>query len=132
DYSNKTWTEAFGAVVENCIVSVPERKKKATVQSAKTKTKAAATKQNKSMDDLTAIEGIGKKIAALLTKENIDSYSKLSKTSIKKLNSLLEAAGPAFQMHDPQTWPKQAKLAASGEWDALKKWQAELSGGKKK
>jgi len=33
-------------------------------------------------------------------------------------------------MHDPTTWPKQADMAAKGEWDALNKWQDELDGGK--
>ena len=33
-------------------------------------------------------------------------------------------------MADPTTWPKQAKMAAAGDWDALKKWQDELDGGK--
>jgi large subunit ribosomal protein L21 len=32
--------------------------------------------------------------------------------------------------HDPETWPKQAGMAASGDWDGLKKWQDELDGGK--
>lgn len=127
DYSDKTWTEAFGAVVENCIVAVPAIQPKATA-----KAKPAKAKQTKAANDLTQIEGIGKKIAELLQKEGIDSFSKLSKTSIKKLQALLESAGPKFQLHNPQTWPKQAKLAAAGNWDALKKWQSELTGGKKK
>ena len=33
-------------------------------------------------------------------------------------------------MHDPKTWPKQAEMAAAGEWDKLSKWQDELKGGK--
>jgi len=36
-----------------------------------------------------------------------------------------------YKMHDPTTWPKQAKLAADGKWDELKKLQDELDGGKK-
>lgn len=127
DYSDKTWTEAFGSVVENCIVAVPATKKKATA-----KTKPTKGKVTKAADDLTQIEGIGKKISDLLQKEGINSFSKLAKTSIKKLQALLETAGPKFKLHDPQTWPKQAKLAAAGDWEALQKWQAELTGGKKK
>jgi hypothetical protein len=34
-------------------------------------------------------------------------------------------------MHTPTTWPQQAKLAADGKWDELKKLQDELKGGKK-
>lgn len=33
-------------------------------------------------------------------------------------------------MHDPSTWAKQASLAANGNWDALRKLQDELNGGK--
>ncbi|MEJ6796117.1 MAG: 50S ribosomal protein L21, partial [Flavobacteriales bacterium] len=29
-----------------------------------------------------------------------------------------------------ETWPAQAKMAAEGKWDELKKWQDELDGGK--
>ncbi len=33
-------------------------------------------------------------------------------------------------MMDATTWPQQAKLAANGDWDALKKLQDKLSGGR--
>jgi hypothetical protein len=33
---------------------------------------------------------------------------------------------------DPESWPEQAALAAKGDWDALKKLQDELDGGKYK
>jgi hypothetical protein len=33
-------------------------------------------------------------------------------------------------MHDPATWPKQAQLAADGQWEALETYQDELKGGK--
>ena len=32
-------------------------------------------------------------------------------------------------MMKPATWPKQAKMAADGKWDELKKWQDEMDGG---
>jgi hypothetical protein len=34
-------------------------------------------------------------------------------------------------MHDPTTWPAQAKLAAAGKWDELKAMQDNLKGGRK-
>jgi hypothetical protein len=34
-------------------------------------------------------------------------------------------------MINADTWPEQAKLAASGEWEALEKLQDELKGGKR-
>jgi hypothetical protein len=33
-------------------------------------------------------------------------------------------------MHDPTTWPEQAKMAADGNWDELKTLQDNLKGGK--
>ncbi len=81
-------------------------------------------------EDLTKIEGIGPKIAELLNNDGIYSFADLSKASAKKLKGILEAAGSRYQMHDPSTWAKQAKLAAGGKWEALQKWQDELNGGK--
>jgi len=81
-------------------------------------------------DDLTKIEGIGKKIASLLAKENIKTYKDLAKCSIKKLQLILDTAGSKFNVHDPATWPKQAKLAAAGDWETLTSLQEELKGGK--
>jgi len=43
---------------------------------------------------------------------------------------MLSDAGPRYQMHDPKTWPMQAKMAADGEWKKLKKWQDEHSHGR--
>jgi hypothetical protein len=35
-----------------------------------------------------------------------------------------------YKSHDPATWPEQAKLAAEGNWEELKKRQDELKGGR--
>ena len=81
-------------------------------------------------DDLTKIEGIGKMIAALLAAESILTFKDLSKISAKKLKGILEVAGNKFQVHDPASWPKQAKLAAADKWEELEVLQKELTGGK--
>lgn len=81
-------------------------------------------------DDLKIVEGIGPKIADLLIKEGITTWKQLSETDPEKINGILHAAGPNFQIHDAGTWPTQAGLAAQGKWDELKKLQDELSGGK--
>jgi predicted flap endonuclease-1-like 5' DNA nuclease len=83
-------------------------------------------------DDLTKIEGIGPKIASLLKADGIETFEKLSKSSEKTLKGILVKAGPRFQMHNPSTWANQAKIAAKGDWKALKKLQDELNGGKVK
>jgi predicted flap endonuclease-1-like 5' DNA nuclease len=81
-------------------------------------------------DDLTKIEGIGKKIAELLTAAEITSFEELARATPKKLRIILDAAGKKFKVHEPTTWPKQAKLAAAGKRPELKKLQAELKAGK--
>lgn len=81
-------------------------------------------------DDLKIVEGIGPKIAELLNKEGITTWKQLSETAPDTIKGILNAAGPNFQIHDPGTWPEQARLADEGKWDDLKKYQDELSAGK--
>lgn len=81
-------------------------------------------------DDLKIVEGIGPKIEELFHAAGIKTWKALSETSVDRLKEILDAAGPNFQIHDPGSWPQQAGMAHRGEWDALKKWQDELDGGK--
>lgn len=82
-------------------------------------------------DDLKKIEGIGPKIALLLNAKSIYTFAELSKAKVETLKNILDEAGSKFKMHNPASWPKQADLAAKGNWDALKKLQDELIGGVK-
>ena len=81
-------------------------------------------------DDLVKIEGVGPKIARLLNAAGIHSYSDLAKAKVKDLEKVLEEGGSSFNMAEPESWPKQAGLAAKGDWDALQRLQDELIGGK--
>lgn len=83
-----------------------------------------------SADDLTLIEGIGPKIAELFQGQGIDSWSALAESSAGELRRILNEAGPQYQMHDPETWPRQAQMAASGEWKKLKAYQGVLRRGR--
>ena len=83
------------------------------------------------VDDLKIVEGIGPKIAELLNKAGIMTWKALSETAPSRIKEILDAAGPSYQIHDPSTWPEQAGLADNGKWEALKKLQDELDGGKK-
>lgn len=134
DFNSTVFTDVYGYPVENCVITVPqpEKKKKAPVKKAVVKKEAKKAEQPAASepDDLTRIEGIGKKIAALLQAENILTYKDLGKCSAKKIKAILDAAGSKFSMHDPASWPKQAKLAAAGKWDELKELQEKLTAGK--
>lgn len=83
-------------------------------------------------DDLTKIEGIGPKISEILKNADVPTFAKLAETETEKLSEILAAAGGRYKSHDPKTWAEQAKLAADGKWDELKKWQDELDGGREK
>ncbi len=82
-------------------------------------------------NDLTVIEGIGPKIQGLLKESGIDTWSTLAEATVAKLQSILEDAGDRYRMHNPSTWPKQAEMAAAGEWDKLREYQDFLDGGRK-
>ena len=78
-------------------------------------------------DDLTKIEGIGPKIAETLAAAGIATFAELAATSVEKIAELI---ADIKGNHTPDTWPKQAQMAADGQWDELKAWQEELDGGK--
>jgi predicted flap endonuclease-1-like 5' DNA nuclease len=81
-------------------------------------------------DDLKIVEGIGPKIEDLLLNAGIKTWKALAGTSETLLTQMLDEAGPRFQMHNPATWPEQARMADAGDWDALEKYQEELKGGR--
>jgi predicted flap endonuclease-1-like 5' DNA nuclease len=150
DQTADQYAHVHGFNIVNCVITVPveetlvevkpktkkaavvkaEKKEKVPAENAPAKKVKSAPVVKKVADDLTKIEGIGKKIAELLKAESISSFSDLSKATPKKLKAILDAAGNKFSMHEPATWPKQAKLAASEKWEELKKLQSDLKGGK--
>ncbi len=81
-------------------------------------------------DDLKIIEGIGPKIEGLLKDANIHTWEELAETDSDHLRSILDAAGESYRIHDPTTWPAQARLAANGSWELLQEYQDQLKGGR--
>lgn len=81
-------------------------------------------------NDLKVIEGIGPKIESLLQEGGIETWKKLAEATPDDIQTILDAAGPRFKLASPGTWPKQAKLAEEGDWNALKVYQDQLKGGK--
>lgn len=92
----------------------------------------AEVPQAKTIDDLTRIEGIGPKIAAVLTQNGVTTFAQLAETAPETISEMLKASGGRFGMARPETWPQQAALAAAGKWDEFKKLTDELVGGVKK
>ncbi|WP_433830804.1 hypothetical protein [Flavobacterium anhuiense] len=81
-------------------------------------------------NDLKIVEGIGPKIESLFVKAGIKTWQNLSQASTEKLQSILDAGGENYAMHNPSTWARQALMAYQGKWKELKDWQDSLLGGK--
>ncbi|MEM7162964.1 MAG: helix-hairpin-helix domain-containing protein [Bacteroidota bacterium] len=107
-----------------------EAKAKAKPAVKKTTAKASPAKKSNKKDDLKKIEGIGPKIEQIFNSAGIKSYDDLASSTPTKLKKILLEAGSRYKMHDPKTWPRQAKLASSGNWKRLKTLQDSLKGGK--
>lgn len=91
---------------------------------------ALGTGGSSGSDDLKKIEGIGPKIEQLCHNIGIHTFRELASTAVEKLQAMLDAAGPAYRTADPETWPKQAAMAADGKWDELGEYQDFLQGGR--
>ena len=101
------------------IPAVPQSKPQAkpTPKAASLTTKA---------DDLKCIEGIGPKTEGILNQAGITSFEALATLTPDEIKEILRTAKSRGV---PTTWPEQAKLAASKNWEALRDLQKELKGG---
>ncbi|MCL4113063.1 UNVERIFIED_CONTAM: hypothetical protein GTU68_049985 [Idotea baltica] len=108
----------------------PAAKKEAAAEKKPAAKKASPAKAKKSdVDDLTKIEGIGPKAAQAFNDAGINSFADLAKAKVPALQKILDESEGRFGAMNPGSWPKQAKMAADGNWDELKKWQDEHDGG---
>lgn len=93
-------------------------------------TKEAVKKDKKAeADDLTKIEGVGPKAAEALVNAGLDTYAKVAKADADEMKEILTEASSRMAHLDPTSWPKQAQMAADGQWDELKEWQDSVKGG---
>ena len=69
------------------------------------------------LDDLRVVEGIGPKITELCAGIGVMTSQQLAESDVETLQSMLDAAGSRFRMHRPASWPQQAALLASGQWE---------------
>ncbi|MEZ4809688.1 MAG: hypothetical protein R2819_04950 [Allomuricauda sp.] len=91
--------------------------------------KAAFGKKIK-QDDLKLVEGIGPKIEGLFHNFGIKTWKALSEASTDKCQEVLNSGGSRYRIHDPASWPMQAKMAHEGQWKKLAKWQDDHRAGK--
>ena len=79
------------------------------------------------LDDLRAISGIGPAIEALCHGIGIRTWWDLATTEVPTLRAMLSDAGARFGMHDPTTWPQQARLLAEGRWEEFRALEARIA-----
>ena len=80
-------------------------------------------------DDLKIVEGIGPKISALLQSQGISTFRDLADADVERLRQIL-ADARLSALANPASWPRQARLAAAGDWEGLKALQDQLKGGR--
>jgi predicted flap endonuclease-1-like 5' DNA nuclease len=81
------------------------------------------------VDDLKIIEGIGPRIAELLTSCGITTFRQLGETPVERLEEILRSAN--LRLADATTWPEQARLAAEGDLEGLGTLQGQLKAGRR-
>lgn len=84
---------------------------------------AGARAAERGPDDLTAIDGIGPKISAVLLESGITSFGELAACDLDTLKQLLVDASIAANV---DTWPEQARVAATRDLAALDALQTRL------
>ena len=114
-------------VIENILSSGAKKSAPKKEAAPKAEAKKVAPKKSAKADDLKKVEGIGPKIAETLAAAGISTFAELAKADASKISEII---ADVRGNHVTDTWPAQAKLAAEGKWDELKKWQDELDGGK--
>lgn len=81
-------------------------------------------------DDLKIVEGIGPKIEGMFHESGIKTWKDLANTTVADCQKVLDKGGKRYQIHDPASWPMQAKMCYAGKWEELSKWQHEHKHGK--
>jgi hypothetical protein len=87
------------------------------------------TQPERAADDLKRIEGIGPKVEKVLNDVGINTFEALARANPTEVKQALNASG--LQMMNPEGWIEQAELAAKGDWEAVRRLQGELKGGRK-
>lgn len=81
-------------------------------------------------DDLKIVEGIGPKISGMFNEAGIKTWKDLSEISVADCRKILAGGGNRYKVHDPASWPMQAKMCYEGKWKELAKWQDKHDHGK--
>ncbi len=103
-----------------------EKEERLLAETAAVKAEEAA-RPHAAADDLKAVLGIGPKISRLLMNRGISSWQALSETAPESIREILVTdGGERFRVHNPDSWPHQARLLREGRLDELKELQGKL------
>ena len=76
-------------------------------------------------DDLTLIDGIGPVISDALRAAGVTTFAQLAAMAPEAIEETLAKANlPLVAGQNATTWPRQAKLAAAGDWAGLRRYIA--------
>ena len=74
-------------------------------------------------DDLSIVDGIGPSYAAALKGAGVKTFAQLSEQTPEGIaDTLAKGNAPLIAGHNADTWPRQAKLAAAGDWSGLRRY----------
>jgi predicted flap endonuclease-1-like 5' DNA nuclease len=118
-YSSKRVVKLFGLEPSKPIevkAKLSDKKPKTTRTKkavSTSKTIKVSSKNESVKDNLTVIDGIGKKFELLLNDFGITTMKQLASASMEDLQTVLTKAGPMFKSYDPSIWVEQAKQLTS-------------------
>ncbi len=92
---------------------------------------AGTRRRGRTPDDLKIIEGIGPKMEEALRNAGVKTFRKMSTMSPEAIKDILVKANTRYGIAQTDTWPEQAKLASSKDFEALKTLQDSLNRGVK-
>ncbi len=76
-------------------------------------------------DDLTVIDGIGPVISDALRSAGVTTFAQVAAMTPEAIEEMLAKANlPEVAGQNAATWPRQAKLAAAGDWAGLRRYIA--------
>jgi predicted flap endonuclease-1-like 5' DNA nuclease/uncharacterized membrane protein len=95
-----------------------KRNQKTKTEKAPAAAAAAAPEPAAAPDDLTQLSGIGPRIASILSRGGVTTYSQLEQMSPDELREII-ALGGALPPASLGSWPAQASYAVRGDWSGL-------------
>lgn len=89
---------------------------------------AAAPEPEAEPDDLTIIEGVGRKSAEALAASGVRTYQTMAGKTPQELEDAVKSQNVRL-VGSTETWPTQAELAAAGDFEALDALKSRIKGG---